>query len=130
MVAPAGGLSRERVIRALEDNGHSLPSALAALRAQFAAQAAGVGACSLLGVPATTYSLRAVVWHRGGDASFGHYLADVQRARGAAEYWERYDDTAVTRRAAMITPATAVGPHATAVTNGYLFFYVSDGLGL
>ncbi|EOD39077.1 hypothetical protein EMIHUDRAFT_223962 [Emiliania huxleyi CCMP1516] len=79
---------------------------------------------------ATTYSLRAVVWHRGGDASFGHYLADVQRARGAAEYWERYDDTAVTRRAAMITPATAVGPHATAVTNGYLFFYVSDGLGL
>ena len=39
-----------------------------------------------------------------GDASFGHYLADVQRARGAAEYWERYDDTAVTRRAAMSPP--------------------------
>ena len=45
-----------------------------------------------------------------GDASFGHYLADVQRARGAAEYWERYDDTAVTRRAAMSPPRQRYAP--------------------
>ena len=97
----------------------------------------------------TAYQLCATVWHAGGHASSGHYIADVRRAKpphaatiaaGAAgashvpnpaaaaavaaagsapPLWQRFDDSFV-RAVAADAPDAA--------TKGYLFFYVHHSL--
>ena len=58
-----------------------------------------------------TYTLRAVIEHRGGDRG-GHYVAYV---RAADDLWLLYDDSAVPRR--VLNPLDVLAQQA------YMLFY-------
>lgn len=72
------------------------------------------------------YTLQSVVWHKGADAAFGHYLADVKvnNVHTGESQWHRYDDAFVE----CISIDAAIGGRAKSVHNGYLFFYTSNAV--